>query len=134
MSTANKRILIIVHDADMRFMLHKIFNDAGYSVESCAVGVGVIESRHAWPDLFILEKDLPTIDGIAISKFLRVQRATKKTPIIMLSAYRMEAAASRIGINEVMMKPFESSHLLEVAGKYINGPLFLNNSLIFYEH
>lgn len=97
MRSVKRRILIVANDPDMLFVLDRVLNTAGYTVESCRVGSGIIESKHTWPDLFILDKDLPTIDGIAISKFLRIHRATKRIPIIMISNYEIECKARLAG-------------------------------------
>ncbi|HYE22389.1 MAG TPA: response regulator [Verrucomicrobiae bacterium] len=74
MQASDKRILIIENDSDMLFMLDRALNDAGYTVEACKVGSGIVEHKHTWPDLFILDKELPTIDGIAVCKFLRYMK------------------------------------------------------------
>ena len=72
------------------------------------------------PDLFILDKDMPTIDGLAISKYLRVHETTKHIPIIMISAYEFQDKAKRIGVDEFIRKPFELSYLLESVNKYMH--------------
>ena len=77
-----------------------------------------MEFKHKWPDLFILDKELPTLDGLAISKFLRLQESTKTIPIIMISAHHVGNRAKRIGIDEFIKKPFQLNHLLEVIRRY----------------
>ena len=74
MNADKRRILIVENDPDLLFILDTVFNNAGYVVESCSAGFGIVEFKHRWPDLFLLDNDLPTINGCAISKFLRVHR------------------------------------------------------------
>ncbi|HYF71138.1 MAG TPA: response regulator [Ohtaekwangia sp.] len=118
MPEANQRILIIENDEDTLFLLGHALRKSGYTVETCTAGSGLVEFKHKLPDLFILDKDLPTIDGLAITKFLRLQEATRTTPIIMISAHRIRQKAKRTGINEFIKKPFEVTHLLKVLKKY----------------
>lgn len=115
-----KRILIIENDLDMLFLLEKALISEGYIVECCKGGATVVDYKHTWPDLFILDKDLPAIDGIALSKFLRLHKATKEIPIIMISAYRIKAKAKKAGIDKFIHKPFELSYLLNIVDKYVH--------------
>jgi CheY-like chemotaxis protein len=98
----------------MLFLLEKTLTGAGYLVESCKAGTGIVNSRHIWPDLFILDKNLPTIDGIAVSKFLRLQEHTKHIPIVMISAYPLKEKASEAGVDFFIQKPFNLDSLLTV--------------------
>ncbi|HYF68786.1 MAG TPA: response regulator [Ohtaekwangia sp.] len=115
---ANQRILIIENDEDTLFLLGHALRKSGYTVETCTAGSGLVEFKHKLPDLFILDKDLPTIDGLAITKFLRLQEATRSTPIIMISAHQIRQKAKRTGINELVIKPFQVNHLLKIIKKY----------------
>ncbi|MGC1243691.1 MAG: response regulator [Chryseosolibacter sp.] len=109
-----KRILIVEDDDDMLFLLEQALTGAGYVVESCKAGTGIVESKHTWPDLFILDKNLPTIDGLALSKFLRLQEHTRHVPIVMISAYPLKHRADKAGIDHFIQKPFDLNHLLDV--------------------
>ena len=119
MQPSRKRILIAENDPDMLFILHTALSQAGYFVES-SKGSSIVEARHQWPDLFIVDRDLPTIDGLAVCKYLRVQKETKKIPIIMVSAYSIKNKARQAGANEFIEKPFELNTLLQTVDKYIN--------------
>lgn len=119
MNMVEKRILIIESDPDLLFILDKVLNNAGYLVESSSAGLGIVEFKHIWPDLFILDNDLPTINGLAISKFLRVNSRTKGIPIILFSNYNIEHKARRAGVDQFICKPFELRFLLEVVDKHL---------------
>lgn len=119
MNAVKKRILVIESDPDLLFILDKVFNNAGYLVESCAAGLGIVELKHTWPDLFVLDNDLPTINGLAISKFLRVHCQTKNIPIIMFSKYNIQRKAQLAGVDQFICKPFELRYLLEIVQKHL---------------
>ena len=59
----------------------------GYTVEIFPDGKGIFTGNVQLPDLFILGRNLPTIDGIAICKYLKIQPLTKHLPVIMISAH-----------------------------------------------
>jgi DNA-binding response OmpR family regulator len=116
-----KKITIAEDDQDILFILDMILNDAGYQVEALNDGTSIVAGKKEWPDLFILDKDMPMIDGIAISKFLRLNEQTKNIPIIMISAYhKLKSKAREAGVNDFLEKPFELKDLLNIVGKYID--------------
>jgi DNA-binding response OmpR family regulator len=116
-----KKILVAEDDQDILFILDMILNEAGYKVEPMPEGASIVERKKDWPDLFILDKDMPTIDGLAICKYLRVNEKTKDIPIIMISAYhKLKKKARAAGVNEFIEKPFEIKELLATVKKFTN--------------
>jgi DNA-binding response OmpR family regulator len=116
-----KKILVAEDDKDILFILDMILNDAGYKVEPLPDGSSIINRKNDWPDLFILDKDMPVIDGLAICKYLKLNNATKDIPIIMISAYhKLKSKAKKAGVDDFIEKPFELKSLLNVIGKHVN--------------
>lgn len=120
MHEAKYRILIVENDEDTLFLLEDAFTRAGYIVESCTAGSGIVEFKHQVPDLFILDQGLPMIDGVALSKFLRLQESTKDVPIIMISGQPLKRKAIQAGADEFLKKPISMTHLLAVVRKYVH--------------
>jgi CheY-like chemotaxis protein len=115
-----KKIFVAEDDQDILFILDMILHDAGYQVEPLQDGASIVDGKKEWPDLFILDKDMPKIDGLAICKFLRLNEQTKDIPIIMMSAYhKLREKAREAGVNEFIEKPFELKTLLSTVGKYV---------------
>lgn len=116
-----KKILIAEDDADIRFILNLVLNNAGYEVQELPAGASIVEGKQEWPDLFILDKAMPTIDGLAICKYLKVKKETKDIPIIMISSYhKLKSKAREVGVDEFIEKPFNLDKLLEIVEKHIN--------------
>ena len=114
-----KKILLAEDDADIRFILNVVLNEAGYDVEPLPSGKTIVEGRREWPDLFILDTALPTIDGLAICKYLKVKEETRNIPIIMISSYhKLKNKARQVGVDDFIEKPFDLRNLLEVVDKY----------------
>ena len=116
-----KKILVAEDDKDILFILDMILNDAGYRVEPLPDGKPIVEARSDWPDLFILDKDIPSIDGLAICKYLKLKNETRSIPIIMISCYHyLKTKALEAGVDEFIEKPFELKHLLSSVDHYLN--------------
>ena len=115
-----KKILLAEDDPDIRLILNMILNDAGYEVETLHTGTSIVEGRVDWPDLFILDKALPTIDGLALCKFLKVKKETRHIPIIMISSYhKLKRRASEVGADDFLEKPFDVKVLLQQVEKHM---------------
>jgi DNA-binding response OmpR family regulator len=116
------KILLAEDDPDIRFILKLVLNDAGYQVVPLPAGDTIVEGKHEWPDLFILDKSLPVIDGLAICKFLKVKEETRDIPIIMISSYhKLKSKAREVGVDDFIEKPFDIQNLLSLVRKHTTG-------------
>lgn len=114
-----KKILLAEDDADIRFIINLILEDAGYHVEPISTGQDIVEGKHGTPDLFILDKALPVIDGFALCKYLKLKEETKNIPIIMISAYHeLKEKAQKLGVDEFIEKPFDVKRLVSLVNKH----------------
>lgn len=118
----SKKILITEDDADIRFIMHLVLNQAGYQVEELPIGDVLLKGeRRDWPDLFILDKVLPGVDGVKLCKFLKANEETKDIPVIIMSSYHGARRKSEdIGADGFLAKPFDIVRLLELVQKNIN--------------
>jgi two-component system alkaline phosphatase synthesis response regulator PhoP len=108
-----KKILIAEDDNDILYILNTILTDAGYTVQSLAEGSAIVEGKLDLPDLFILDKVMPLIDGLAICKYLKIKNDTKNIPVIMISAYhKLKQKAKKAGVDHFIEKPFDIGNLL----------------------
>jgi DNA-binding response OmpR family regulator len=123
-----KRILLAEDDPDIRFILKMVLNDAGYQVEPLSSGDSIVERNCEWPDLFILDKSMPVIDGLALCKYLKIKNETKNIPIIMISCYhQVKNKAEELGVDEFLEKPFDLKLLLEVVDKHMHHAVRAHN-------
>jgi CheY-like chemotaxis protein len=117
-----KKILIAENDPDIRFILDILLKEAGYHVQILPEGSSIVERRADIPDLYILDKDLPLIDGLAICKYLKLKNETRNIPIIMISAYhKLKQKAKDAGVNEFVEKPFDVHTFLRMIERCIDG-------------
>lgn len=112
-SEISQRIVLVEDDLDIRSILDQLLSDAGYSVTALHEGREILELHFPAPSLFILDINLPNIDGIAICKFLKLQAHLKSVPVLVLSANRsLKSKALIAGAQTFIEKPFKIERLL----------------------
>ena len=89
---------------------------AGYTVSTAADGAEALRKAHSQPpDLIVLDVMLPEMDGFEACKVLRLDPATTKVPIIMLTAKAAEidrVLGLELGADDYLTKPFSPRELL----------------------
>ena len=107
------RILLAEDDAETAGLIAGRLGDAGYSVICLTDGKAALEmARMDRPDLLILDRMLPGMDGLTLLKQLR--EAGMSVPALMLTALgRTEdrVAGLDAGADDYLVKPFALSEL-----------------------
>lgn len=114
MSSNRKHLILLIEDEiEIARFIEVELQCEGYQVEVCHDGMkGLIKARELNPDLVILDRMLPGLDGIEICK--RINNTTK-IPVIMLTA---KSEVNDIvegldaGANDYLAKPFQLDELL----------------------
>ena len=108
------RILVIDDEPEVTQMVRRGLVYAGYSVETALdAESGLTTARDTPPDLVILDRMLPDLDGLEVCRRLRA--ASPDLPIIMLTA--KDAIPDRVagleaGADDYLVKPFAFDELL----------------------
>jgi len=110
-----KRILIVDDAATVRMYHRGILESAGYKVEEAWNGIEGLEKTLEAPfDLYIVDVNMPKLDGYAFLRELRQQDGPQQ-PAIMIStedAARDEMVAYQAGANSYLIKPVRPAQLL----------------------
>ncbi len=107
----SKKLIYVVEDENHIQELIK-FNlmENGYEVKCFDNGeIMLDECQNLKPDLFVLDIMLPGIDGLEICRRIKENSATKKIPIIMLTAKNDEfdkILGLELGAEDYITKPF----------------------------
>ena len=107
-----QNILIVEDEPDIAESLKYNFEREGFRVliaESGEKGLRLALDEQVSPSLMILDLMLPGMSGLELCRRLRREPATRKTPIIMLTAKVTEAdkiAGLEIGADDYIVKPF----------------------------
>jgi two-component system OmpR family response regulator len=109
----NPDILIVDDDGEIRSLLADYLQANGYRVRTAQDGVAMARALdEAYPDLIVLDLNLPGEDGLTLCRNLR---ARSSLPVIMLTA-RGEPLDRILGLemgaDDYLPKPFEPRELL----------------------
>ena len=111
------RILIVEDNEMNRDMLSRRLARKGYEVELAVDGgEGVARARATLPDLILMDMSLPVIDGWEATRRIKANDATRKIPVIALTAHAMAGdreQAMEVGCDDYDTKPTELPRLLE---------------------
>lgn len=119
-----KRILIVDDEQELVEMLTTRFEAAGYEVDCAYNGQECLERvRNNRPDLIILDIMMPKLDGLHVCRLLKFNEEYQEIPIVILTARGQDSdrtAGEKVGADFYVIKPFDSSELLETVGKLVN--------------
>jgi two-component system NtrC family sensor kinase len=116
-------LLVVDDDARVRRSLQHAFEGAGHRVVACADAAAALRELHRQQcDLIVLDIELPGVSGLALCRLLRAQAATKRLPVIIVSAYdredyKIEAFAA--GADDFVVKGSTSRELLTRVGAHL---------------
>ncbi len=110
------KILIVEDEAQIREVVGKYMEQAGYDVLLCENGIEALAlfSKHN-PHLVVLDVMMPGISGFEVLKQLRL---TSKVPVIMLTAKQKEddrIEGFDLGADDYVPKPFSPKELVKRA-------------------
>lgn len=110
-------IAIIEDEQELRLLLRKELQQAGYTVSMAADGIdGLALIEREAPDLVLLDIMLPGLDGLEVCR--RIRRV-HITPILMLTAKSTEldkVLGLELGADDYLTKPFSMRELLARVG------------------
>lgn len=115
-----KRITIVEDDPDILFTVAFILSNADYDVTPLISGQAIMDGSNSWPDLFILDKRMPDMDGLDICRRIRRAPEGRNVPIIIISASpNFDEQAIAAGADGFLNKPFQRQALLDIVNRYI---------------
>ena len=110
--------ILLIEDNEMnRDMLSRRLERKGHSVSIAIDGAeGLDKARSDTPDLILMDMSLPVIDGWEVTRRLKADEATRRIPVIALTAHAMasdEQKAREAGCDDFDTKPIELPRLLD---------------------
>ncbi len=117
------KVLCIEDDYDQRRLLSFLLQRDGLEVRTAADGrEGVSVAREWSPDLILMDLMMPVMDGFEATQALRADAATRRIPILALTAYGEEPIrqkAQAVGMDGFMLKTILPAGLLETLSQYL---------------
>lgn len=112
------KILIIEDNASNMKLVSSILKMSGYKVLKAGdAETEITIAKDKLPDLILMDIQLPGMDGLAASRLLKDDEATKHIPIIAMTAFAMKGdmeKAKEAGCNDYISKPFNYQQFLEL--------------------
>jgi DNA-binding response OmpR family regulator len=110
------RILVVEDDRDIAELVAHYLERAGHTADIAGSGPDALAAaRRDPPDVVILDRMLPGLDGLEVCRTLRAERQTADVPIIMLTARAEESdrvAGLEFGADDYVTKPFSPKELV----------------------
>jgi len=110
------RILVIEDEPDILELAAFNLQQAGFAVERAADGeTGLRQAAADPPDLVVLDLMLPGIDGFEVCRLLKQDEATRRIPVLMLTARAEEVdriVGLELGADDYVVKPFSPRELI----------------------
>ncbi|WP_028047570.1 response regulator transcription factor [Cellulomonas sp. URHE0023] len=114
-SAPKQVILIADDDEDILQLVAFRLERSGYTVIKARDGEEAIEAaRKQVPDLAVLDVRMPKFDGFEVTRALRADEATKRVPVILLTAKVQDGDVQRgfdAGADDYVRKPFSPQEL-----------------------
>jgi two-component system, chemotaxis family, chemotaxis protein CheY len=116
-------ILVIDDAATVRMYHRKILGDAGWQTDEAINGVEALERVHSQPadkafDLYVVDINMPRMDGYSFVRELRKLDARHQAPVLMVSTEARSQDASTAfdaGANCYLVKPARAAELVLTA-------------------
>ena len=116
-------VLIVEDNEDSRFMLRTFLQLKGYRVMEARDGMEAITAAtEERPDLILMDLQLPGLDGISVTRHLRLNPLSRYVPIVIVSGWepkRHRPQALAAGCDEYLLKPIDFSLLEEILNRYL---------------
>jgi DNA-binding response OmpR family regulator len=123
---ANRKILIVDDDPDVRLAMHVRLKAEHYDTFFATDALtSIAEARRQQPDLIILDLGLPGGDGYAVIERLKRYPTLAVIPIIVVSARDLHANKPRAiaaGATVYLQKPVNNAELLAIIRQTLGEP------------
>lgn len=122
-SIPEKTVLLVEDNEDNRIVYSTILQHFGYRVMEALNGEeGIAKARAEQPDLILMDISIPVIDGWEATQVLKRDPATRRIPIIALTAHALASdreKAMEVGCDSYLAKPCEPKTVVGEVERFI---------------
>ena len=116
-------ILIIDDEEQFRNMLKRLLEEEGHHVlEACDGEEALDVAMKEYPDLIIMDIQLPKLNGLEVTRRLRYTPAFRHTPIVAITAYAMKGDKEKViesGCDAYLSKPINTREFPAVIARML---------------
>lgn len=119
-----QRIVIADDSLSVRRALQGLLEDAGYEIDAASDGLEALEMIGSGrpPSCLLLDLEMPRMNGLELSKYVRGTEALRHIPIIMITSRTSEKhqqLADEAGVTELLGKPYNEDQLVQLVRRLI---------------
>ncbi len=118
-------LLIADDDPDLRLLLQTTLENPAYRILEASDGESALHLvRQEQPDVVILDRMMPKLDGLDVAQAVLADPAIRDIPLILLTAMEQSAAVGGEPVPAVfayLVKPFSPLQLLETVRQALDG-------------
>lgn len=112
-----KRVLIVDDEVILTGQLSNLLEEQEFITKVCNSSLNVFQELDRFnPDVALIDKEMPHINGIDIAKKIRISDNNSTLPIIMITgnnSKELKLEAFNVGIDDFITKPFDTDFLIE---------------------
>jgi two-component system cell cycle response regulator DivK len=117
------KTVLVVEDNDLNMKLfHDLLEMGGYNVLQAKDGMeGWRMAREQRPDLILMDIQLPSVDGLEVTKWLKDDENLKSIPVIAVTAFAMKGDEEKVregGCDAYIVKPISLFNFLETVERF----------------
>ena len=119
------RVLVVEDDPNVRGLLQTLLEVEGYAVVTASDGMdGLGQAAASSPGLVLLDLVMPDLGGARVLERLRDDPVLAQIPVIVVTGHEdaLPDVRSRLGADNVFLKPFAVAELLARVGPVTGGP------------
>ena len=109
-------VMVVDDSITFRKVAARLLKRQGYDVVDARDGLDAVEKLTTiTPDLFLLDVEMPRMDGFELARHIRHTKGINNCPIVMVTSrtgIKHQNYAKDIGINEYFGKPFDNKVLV----------------------
>ena len=114
--------MLVVDDAlTVRNSLQELLTDAGFDTGTAKDGMEAVSMLDTLkPDIVLTDLEMPNMNGIELTSYIRNKEETKNLPVIMITSRSLkkhQALADSAGVNQYITKPYNDNDLLKVINR-----------------
>jgi chemotaxis protein histidine kinase CheA len=121
---ASLPLALVVDDSlSVRRSLRQLLEDLGFEVREARDGVEAIDAmRERRPDIAFVDLEMPRMNGLELTQYLRNQNDTRKLPIVMISSRTADThrrLAFEAGVDDMLGKPYRDDQVADLARRLL---------------
>jgi PAS domain S-box-containing protein len=118
-SGGGETVLVIDDDPDVRDLLGRVLERAGFEVATAATGgEGLTLAEKLEPTVITLDLKMPGMDGREVLSRLKDDPALADVPVVLVTMISERSRGMVVDADHYMTKPVDRNELLEVLGEY----------------